>query len=218
MKNIRKKAYYAIIFTLCFALSGCIDIFQHITKDSNGIDRNTIKVTVSKVVFAMANGLSGAGDIDYEKLFDESNNIDVKEYNQFNASVKTVNDSMDVGYLVDMSIDYQDKNMVTAITQNDISFIPKYSDKNITIHIASLGGNAGSVSDNDMAAAFLATGKYRLTVNKACIADIDRAAIKTRDGEKEISVLDLYDGYLIEIPIPIIFMSDIDLVLYSKNN
>ncbi|MDR0567731.1 MAG: hypothetical protein LBG87_00795 [Spirochaetaceae bacterium] len=216
MKNIKKKAYYTIIFTLSFTLSGCIDIFQHITKDGNGVDRNTIKVTVSKVVFAMANGMSGAGDADYEKLFNESNTVDVQEYTQFNASIKTVNDSMDVGYLVDMNIDYQDKNMVTAVNQSNTSFIPKYKDNNITIHIARLGGDSDSAEDNDMAAAFLATAKYRLTVSKTCIADIDRVTVKTRENEKEITALDLYDNYLIEIPMPIIFMSDIDLTLYSK--
>lgn len=92
---MKKAIPFFAVFGLCFVLSGCIDIFQHITKDNNGIDKNTIKVTVSKTVFAMANGLSGSGDnIDYEKLFNESNNISVEEYNQYNASVKTVNDAM----------------------------------------------------------------------------------------------------------------------------
>jgi Fe-S cluster assembly iron-binding protein IscA len=163
----------------------------------------------------MANGMSGGGDIDYEKLFNESNTVDVQEYTQFNGSVKAVNDSLDAGYLVNMNIDYQDKTMADAINRSNISFIPKYKDKNIAIHIACIGGGAGSEGD-DMSAAFLATGKYRLTVNKTCIAEIDRVTIKTRDGEKEITALDLYDNYLIEIPIPIIFMSDIDLLLYSK--
>jgi hypothetical protein len=109
---MKKLAFSSIVF-ISLVLSSCIDIFQHITKDGNGIDKNTIKVTVSKAVFAMANGLSGAGDnIDYEELFNESNNIDIKEYNQFNAIVKNVNDTMDVGYLVEMNIDYRNRDII----------------------------------------------------------------------------------------------------------
>ncbi|MDR2747415.1 MAG: hypothetical protein LBB77_08225 [Treponema sp.] len=59
---MKKAIPFFAVFGLCFVLSGCIDIFQHITKDNNGIDKNTIKVTVSKTVFAMANGLSGSGN------------------------------------------------------------------------------------------------------------------------------------------------------------
>jgi hypothetical protein len=206
-----------MVFILCLSLSGCIDIFQHITKDSNGIDKNTIKVTVSKTVFAMANGLSGSSDnIDYEELFNESNNIDVKEYDQFNANVKTVNDTMDVGYLVEMNIDYRDRNMINKINSSDISFIPKYNGSNITIHIDCIGGDSGSADDNAMAAAFLATGKYRLAISKKCIANVDRVIIKTNEGETDINFLDLYDEYLVEIPIPIIFISAIDVIIYSK--
>ena len=101
-----KKCFFLSIFVLCLALSGCIDIFHHITKNNNGIDKNTIKVTVSKTVFGMANGLSGSGDsMDYEKLFDESemNTMDINEYTQFGASVKKINDMMDIGYLIDMN-------------------------------------------------------------------------------------------------------------------
>jgi hypothetical protein len=87
---MKKMLLVLITFILCIALSGCIDIFQYITKDGKGVHRNTIKITVSKTVFAMASGLSGSSEsVDYEKLFDERNDIDVaKEYSQFNATVK----------------------------------------------------------------------------------------------------------------------------------
>jgi hypothetical protein len=214
---MKKFALFSLVFVLCLVLSGCIDIFQHITKDGNGNDRNTIKVTVSKTVFAMSNGFSGSSEsIDYEKLFDESNNIDINEYNKFNATVKTVNDTMDIGYLIDMNINYRDRNTVNEINRSNTSFIPKYNGKNIIIHIDNIGDNSGTSDDNAMAAAFLAIGKYRLAISKKCIAYIDRIIIRTNDGETGINFLDLYDEYLVEIPIPIIFMSDLDIIIYSK--
>jgi hypothetical protein len=178
-----------------------------------------IKVTVSKTIFAMANGLSGSGgDIDYEKLFDESdmNTLDMAEYNQFGAAIKKVNDTMDIGYLLDINMDYRDRNIVNRVNRSNASFIHKYNGKNMSIHIAKLGGDSSSGSNDGMTAAFLAAGKYRLVINKKCIANVSKVTIETTEGETEISFLDLLDEYLIEIPIPIIVMSDIDLILYSK--
>jgi hypothetical protein len=214
---MKKITLPVIVFVLCLALSGCIDIFQHITRDENGIERNTIKISVSKTIFEMANGLSGSSDsLDYGKLFDESNNVDITDYNQFNATVKTINDTMDIGYLIDMNIDYRDRNTIDKINRSNASFIPKYNGKNIVIRVACLGGNSGSTEDNALAAAFLAAGKYRLAISKKCISNVDRIILKTNEGETRINFLDLYDQYLVEIPIPVIFTSDIDLILYSK--
>ncbi|WP_461255994.1 hypothetical protein [Treponema sp. R80B11-R83G3] len=214
-----KKFVLVTILVLCFIFSGCIDIFQHLTKDNNGNEKNTIKVTVSKTIFAMASGLYGySNDIDYEKLFDENdmNTLDMKEYNQFGATLKKINDTMDVGYLFDINMDYRDKNVVNKINSSNASFIHKYNGKNIIIHIAKLGDNSSSSSDNEMVALLLATGKYRLAINKKCIANVSKVVIKTIKDETEINFLDLFDEYLIEIPIPIIVMSDIDIIIYSK--
>jgi hypothetical protein len=213
---MKKAVVFPIVLVFCFCLSGCIDIFQHITKDSNGVDKNTIKVTLSKAVFEMANSFSGSGEsIDYEELFNEGNSIDIKEYDKFNATVKTVNDAMDIGYLIDMSIDYRNRNTLAIINRSNMSFIPKYNGKNIALHIDRLGDDSDSADDNEMAAAFLATGKYRLAISKKCVANIERVTIKTVEGETDISFLDLHDEYLIEIPMPVIFMSAVDLTIYS---
>jgi hypothetical protein len=67
-----------------------------------------------------------------------------------------------------------------------------------------------------MSAAFLATGKYRLAISKKCVASVERILMKTEKGEANVNFLDLYDEYLVEIPMPIIFMSDIDLIIYSN--
>ncbi|GMO54540.1 MAG: hypothetical protein Pg6C_20600 [Treponemataceae bacterium] len=73
-----------------------------------------------------------------------------------------------------------------------------------------------SSEDNMMSAAFLATGKYRIALNKKLIAGIVKAAVKTSDGEQIISCYDMLDEYLVEIPIPLVFMSAVDVILYGK--
>jgi hypothetical protein len=53
----------------------------------------------------------------------------MNEYNQFNATIKTVNDAAGIGYLVDINIDYRDRNMVNIINRSNASFIQKYNNK-----------------------------------------------------------------------------------------
>jgi hypothetical protein len=213
---VRKTLGILVILILCFISSSCIDIFQHLTKDTNGIDRNTIRVTVSKTIIEMANNFSGSGAVDYEKFFDENgmDEMDINEYNQFGASIRKINDSMDIGYLVEISLNYKDKDIVNITNESNVSFIPKYNGKNIVLPLDL--GNYGSLDDNAMAAAFLSTGKYRLAVNKKCISNIRKVTIKVKNKETEIGFLDLYDEYLIEVPLPVIMASAVELRIYSK--
>ena len=213
---MRKAVGLSAVFVLCFILSSCIDVFQHLTKDTNGIDRNTIRVTVSKAILEMANNFSGSGAVDYEKFFDENDldDMDINGYNQFGATIRRINDSMDIGYLVEISLDYKDKDIVNITNQSNVSFIPKYNGKNIVLRLDL--ENYDSFDNNAMAAAFLSTGKYRLAVNKKCISNIRKVTIKAKSKETEIGFLDLYDEYLIEVPLPVIMTSAVELRIYSK--
>jgi len=213
---MRKSFISIILCVVCFGMSGCIDIFQNITRDTNGIDYNTIRITVSKTVLAMANSLSNSSDIDYEKLFDESdlNNLDMNDYNQYGATVSKVNDMMDIGYLIEMSINNSDRNTADLINRSNVNFIPKYANNVVSIPIDFLNGNYSSTDDSSMAAAFLATGKYRLLISKKCAPNISKVIIKANNGETEISFLNLYDSYLIEVPLPLLMVSAVDLLIY----
>ena len=115
-----------------------------------------------------------------------------------------------------MNIDYLDRNVVDKIDRINTSFIPKYNGRNMIIHVDFLNGKYDSSSDNAMAAAFLATGKYRLLISKKCVADINKVTVRSKNDEAEINFSDLYDEYLIEIPLPLIMVSAIDVVIYSK--
>jgi hypothetical protein len=164
----------------------------------------------------MANNFSGSGAVDYETFFDGNgmDEMDINEYNQFGASIRKINDSMDIGYLIEINLNYKDKDIVNITNQSNVSFIPKYNGKNIILPLDL--GNHGSFDDNAMAAAFLSTGKYRLAVNKKCISNIRKVTIKVKGKETEIGFLDLYDEYLIEVPLPVIMASAVELRIYSK--
>jgi hypothetical protein len=204
----------SIIIVCCF-FSNCIDIYHHVTKDSN-FDHNTLKITVSKVVLEMANSMSSNVDpINYDEWLEEMGEI--QEYDQFNASIEKINDVSDIGCLLKMNINYKDKDMVEIINQEKIEFIPKYVNDNMVIAIPALN-KSGVFDDNEITMAFLSIGKYRLSVSKTCIGNIERVTLTNSNSSKEadITYIDMNDEYLVEIPILCFFNEDIILTLYQN--
>jgi hypothetical protein len=198
---------------LCCTLTGCFDIYQHITRDRNGIEHNTIKLTVSKTVLEMAGSMSGE-KIDYDKWLGENGGeMNLDDYAEFSASIEKVNDPLDFGFLIKMSFDYRNKDVLDKINKTDASFIPKYVKNSMVIPIASLGN--GDSSDNEMALVFLSTAKYRLSVSKNIVGSIAKVVIEKDNQQSEIAYLDLNDEYLVEIPIPLIMDGNIKLIIYT---
>ena len=185
----------------CLSLTGCIDIVQHITRKSDGTDQNTISLTIAKAMLEMAASMQGNSSVNYDELFTEFNASDMKEYEQFGAKITKINDQVNVGYLIDMNINYKDKDILKAINAEDIDFIPQYTKKKMTIYVGSLQDDDSSQTGNEMAQLFLATSKYRLLISKSCMPSISKVILKESKKSTEISYLDLYDEYLIEIPI-----------------
>ena len=210
----KRITFFAVIFLLSLLLSGCFDIYQNITRDSNGFDRNIIKVTLNKTMIDMGNSFGESGAIDYNDIF-KDDDPELNEYKRFGAYVSKINSELDIGYLIEMSLNYRDSAVTNAINQSKDSFIHKYNGKNMTIHIDFANKSGSSGDDGGMATAVMSSGKYRLVVSKKCVANIRRVTLKTNEGESDVSFFDVVDGYLIEIPIPILFASAIDIYIHS---
>ena len=212
---MKKIALLICIGLCCLNLTGCVDIVQHITRKSDGIEQNTISITVSKAMIEMAAAMQDNSAVNYDDLFNKFNASDMDEYEQFGAKITKINDQVNAGYLIDMNLNYKDKNTLKAINVQDIDFIPKYEKKKMTIYVGSLQDDDSSQSDNEMAQLFLATSKYRLLVSKSCMPSISKVILKAAKTSTEISYLDLYDEYLIDIPMLTLFKEEITVEIYQ---
>ena len=124
---MKKITLLLCIGLYCLSLTGCVDIVQHITRKTDGTEQNTISIMVTKAVIELFASMQGNRTVNYDELFTEFNTSDMKEYEQFGAKITKINDQTNVGYLIDMNIDYKDKNVLKAINAEDIDFIPKYA-------------------------------------------------------------------------------------------
>ena len=199
----------------CLSLTGCIDILHHITRKSDGTDQNTISITIAKAMLEMASSMQGNSSVNYDELFTEFNTSDMEEYEQFGAKITKINDQVNAGYLIDMNLNYKDKNTLKAINTENIDFIPKYEKKKMTIYVGSLKDDESSQTDNEMFQLFLASSKYRLLISKSCMPSISKVILKESKKSTEVSYLDLYDEYLIEIPITALLKNKITVEIYQ---
>lgn len=215
---MKKFSILVLVVILCLTCTGCIDIVQHITRLPDGSEQNTIKITVSKMIFALAAGVSSSEDKNYEEFFNDKEIkklIDSPKFNPFSAKISKINDPVDIGYLIDMNINYNDKNILKKINSQDaIDFIPKYTGEKAIINLTSFSEKSNESPNKDEAMALLATGKYRLLISKSCIKNISKVVLKNDKEELDYTFLDLYDQFLIEIPIPILFSERVVLEIY----
>ena len=212
---MKKIALLICIGSCCLSLTGCIDIVQHITRKSDGTEQNTISITVAKAMIEMASAMQGEPSVNYDALFNEFNTSDMDEYEQFGAKITKINDQVNAGYLIDMNLNYKDKDVLKAINAEDIDFIPKYEKKKMTIYVGSLQDDDSSKSDNEMAQLFLATSKYRLLVSKSCLPSISKVLLKEAKNSTEISWFDLYDEYMIDIPMAMLLKNKTTIEIYQ---
>ena len=179
---MKKFSILVLVVILCLTCTGCIDIVQHITRLPDGSEQNTIKITVSKMIFALAAGVSSSEDKNYEEFFNDKEIkklIDSPKFNPFSAKISKINDPVDIGYLIDMNINYNDKNILKKINSQDaIDFIPKYTGEKAIINLTSFSEKSNENPNKDEAAmALLATGKYRLLISKSCIKNISKVVL-----------------------------------------
>lgn len=212
---MKKISLLICIGLCCLSLTGCIDIVQHITRKSDGTDQNTISITVTKAVIEMLASMQGNPSVNYDELFAEFNTSDMKEYEQFGAKITKINDQVNAGYLIDMNINYKDKDILKAINAEDIDLIPKYGKKKMTIYAGSLQDDDYSKTDNEMLQLFLASSKYRLLISKTCMPSIKKVLLKTAKKSTEVGYLDLYDEYMIDIPITLLLTDKATIEIYQ---
>lgn len=212
---MKKISLLICIGLCCLSLTGCIDIVQHITRKSDGTDQNTISITVTKAVIEMLASMQGNPSVNYDDLFAEFNTSDMKEYEQFGAKITKINDQVNAGYLIDMNINYKDNDILKAINAEDIDLIPKYGKKKMTIYAGSLQDDDYSKTDNEMLQLFLASSRYRLLISKTCMPSIKKVLLKTAKKSTEVGYLDLYDEYMIDIPITLLLTNKTTIEIYQ---
>ncbi|MGP1594084.1 MAG: hypothetical protein ACTTH8_02415 [Treponema sp.] len=212
------KKIFFLCAMICYtvALSSCIEIVQHITEKQDGTIQNTVRITVSKALIAMAAGMNGVTEpISYDALFDQFNFTEnnILDNDLIPTSISKVNDPNDIGYLVTMNINYRNKDVQNALAADTPDFIPIYRKNMLRIPITELQESSSELQ-NEMTELFFSSSKYRLLINKSVMPAISKVLVTTESASSEVQFTDLYNEYLIEIPIIVLINDEVNVEIY----
>ena len=215
---MKKILLYVCLFFCSLMLTSCIDVVQHITRKSDGTEKNIISITFSKAIFEMAKAMQGDSfSPNDDDFFKELGGTDSLNSDGFSATRSKIDNEFSAGYLIDMDINYKDKAIKEKVLSNiEAEGLPVhvYDKDKIVINLGFLHNNATSKND-EMGQAFLASAKYRLLLSKTCMPKLSKVVLKFRSGEMNMAYEDFYDEYLIEIPILLLVEKQCTMELYQ---
>ena len=212
MQNMKKILRGLCAALFCFCLMSCIDIVQHITRNSDGSDQNIICLAVSKDLCESASGYTGYGDsFNYEEFlaqeFDSLASA-MAEYHPIDVQVSPISDEVHLGYFVNMNINYKDQRVQKLLKSGELDFLPVYKKNMMSIRI-------GSMSDSDFTdPMLLSLCRYRLLVSKSCMPSLRTVAVRNNIEMTPVSFFDLHDEYLIEVPFSLLMGENTAVELY----
>ena len=190
-------------------LAGCFDVYQHISKESNGHVNVYFTITMSKAFLSMANGAGANASKPPEDPFAEFQNSPmVTAAKALGSSITRIDNDAEFGVVMQSSLDLKPQAGMKPAAG---PLAPQVSDKGITIFFPS----QAAPSDKDQnSGAILTAFKYRLSVGKTLLPTLSKVILRSGDTETIVAAVDLPDMYLIEVPLSSVFSSaDVQLVL-----
>ena len=216
---MKKLLVYVCLLFSFLSFVSCIDVVQHITKNADGTEKNIVKFTFSKAMFEIAQKMEGDSSFDYNELLDGIKDAPSIDYEGVCAKITKVDSEFSAGFLLDINIDYKDKNIQEKLKMDedvDRLPIPKYEENKMCIYLGFFNesADANSFDNGDVLQAFLSSGSYRLLVSKTCMPTLTRVTLNSTKGDVDMSYTDFYDEYLVEIPITLLLAQKCTLKLY----
>lgn len=204
------------VIVLMLVMAGCFNITQHISKDGDNVEV-FIKFSVSKSIFEISGSMGSA-------KAEENPCEDVFKFNEdqiigtFPKSIKAdcnkVDTDLECGYEMYITIDMNSKEYKKLKKDNAPAFLPIIDAKEI--FIAFPQDEEEDKGDDQMAAGFMASAVYKLTLNRNVVEKIKSASFINADETFEVSFIELPDIYIIEVPLAYWISSSSDGALVIK--
>jgi hypothetical protein len=188
---------------LLIGASGCIDIEEHITRNSEGQVCVFVKVGVAKGMIELAeqmgeDGENPLGDLDLgeEEL--------VEDYpSGVQAKLSRIDNEYEVGFRIDLVYDDVDMNMASIEAPGeDLTFLPIEGEREVRIVFASTEeAGESSLPEDPFSSAVFSSFKYRLTIGRQFMSSLSRVVVSAGAIDYKPEFVSYPDMFLVEIPL-----------------
>lgn len=197
MGRLKRIRTVVAVAALTLAVTGCIDVVHYVSGSGSSIDVY-LRFALQKSAFEMANAFADEPE-DLDEMFSEE--FDLEEENVLaelppgvEASFTGVNDEFEYGFVLEYTASREALDAGGA-------FVPRISQRGMSVPLAETGNGGGSPEDDQFAAAFLGGAKYRLLVSRRLVSRVSAARLVTGDGATEVTVVELPDVWMIQFPV-----------------
>jgi hypothetical protein len=199
MRMGRFASLLAVGVIVGMTLTGCIDIVQYISGDSNDIYVYT-RVTLQKSAFEMANSFSDEPQ-DLEKMFAEEFPLDEQSVREnspewLELEFEPVNTAHEYGFAMNY---HAPREEFGRIPDGEAELVPRFVRNGIVIPLSE-GGATGGEQDQ-FTQAFLGGAKYHLMISKRLVCNVAAARLVTDEAIHEIAVTSFPDIWMLEFPV-----------------
>jgi hypothetical protein len=190
-------------------MSGCIEVFQYVSIKNGEVDLS-IKYVIQKSIIEMGSAFSGE-EVDYDDFLGEGEDI-FEGLGNISGEMTQINTALEVG--MEMRIQGSLDELRELVESDQIPFLPERAGSTFYLNIPGMGSSDSE--DDGMAAAFLASAKYRILVDlSGDLSSVSSARLLLdedadyEDFDETIISATIYgQSMMIEIPMLILFMSD----------
>jgi hypothetical protein len=208
-----KWIFRLLVLVMPLLLSGCIDIYQHVSLGTKGETNIYTRLTVSKAIMAMSSRMSGnTAAPDFDQLMPDGD-WSAKEGFSDLGRVETgkINTDTDFGMYYKASVNYRNQTVLDKWHASEVNFFPFVENGKLSIKTSF--PNQTDQSSNAMAAAFLSTAKYIVTIDKRVCPSLKTATVTVGDVETDVGLVDVGDEYFCSIPLGLLFYGDAQITL-----
>jgi len=202
--NIVRIASLAVVVLV--AAAGCLDICEHITRDSDGRVCVYIKVGLSKAMIDLAQDLNESASDPFEDVDLGQDELVEGLPEGVDASVERIDNDIESGFAITATYPAAvSASLALTAGEGEAPFFPIESERSVRIRFPeSEADREQPDEENPFEKGMMQSFKYRLTIGKAFMKTVSRVTVSTADGEREAAFVSLPDLYLVEIPIAVL--------------
>jgi hypothetical protein len=199
------------------ALFGCLDIYEHVSREANGNINVYLKLTVAKSLLSMSNSGSDTPNTNpFDSITGPNGSEVTKEITDvLKGTLTKVDTELETGLAIQLSLNLKSKDVQSYLQSNDVPLLPKIDDKRIVFSFSN--PSSSSTEDNQMGMALLSSYKFRLTISKTVCRSISKVVLSTDEVDYKPQIVSLPDMFLIEVPLSYLMKSSqkTELIVYK---
>jgi hypothetical protein len=215
--EMMRKAMRIVSLLSVLALFGCLDIYEHVSKEANGNINVYLKLTVAKSLLSIANSGSDTANANpFDSITGPNGSEITKEITDvFKGTLTKVDTELETGMAMQLSLNMKSKDVQSYLQSDDVPLLPKIDDEKIVFSFSN--PSSSSTEDNQMGMALLSSYKFRLTISKSVCPRVSKVVLATDEFDYKPQIISLPDMFLIEIPLSYLMKSSqkTELIVYK---